>query len=391
MADLLYFDNNATTRPAPEALEAMWPCFTELYGNPSSLHAAGASAAEIVAAARASVARLIGASGPGRIVFTSGGTEADQTAIEGALALAPGRTKVVTTSVEHSAVLEPLAALEKRGVEVVRIAVDGEGALDVGALVAAIDGNTALVSAMLANNETGVIHDLAPVAAACKREGVPLHVDAVQACGKIPVRVDELGADLLSLSAHKLHGPKGVGALYVRRGLALAPLIRGGPQEEERRGGTENVPAIAGFGRAAALAREWLAGDGPARLAALRDRLENGLVERGVVHGWGEVVVHGAGRPRVPNTTNVRFDGLSGEALVTLASDEGLCASTGAACSSSKHKPSHVLIAMGLEPAQASSSLRLSLSRYTTEEEVDRALEVLEGCVARLRRMAGRV
>jgi cysteine desulfurase len=383
--ELLYFDNNATTRPAPEVLEAMWPCFTERYGNPSSLHAAGTAAADVVAAARASVARLIGAGSPGRVVFTSGGTESDQSAIEAALASAPGRRRVVTTSVEHSAVLEPLAALERRGYEIVRAPVDPSGALVLDELLPRIDSTTALVSAMLANNETGVIFDLAPIAEACKKAGALLHVDAVQACGKIPLNVEKLGADFVTVSAHKLHGPKGAGALYVRRGVTFTPLIRGGPQEEERRGGTENVPGVVGFGKAASLAREWLATDGPARLAALRDRLERGLVER-----IGDVVVHGASRPRVPNTTNVRFEGLSGEALVTLASDEGLCASTGAACSSSKHRPSHVLIAMGLEPAQASSSLRLSLSRWTTDAEVDRALEVLEGCVARLRKLAGR-
>lgn len=384
MAPTLYFDNNATTAPAPEVVEALWPYFTERYGNPSSLHRLGSEAAEGLAAARAALARLLGANSPARVVFTSGATESNQMAIRGALALGRERRRAVTTAVEHPAVLEPLAAAEREGLEVVRIGVDSDGRIDQAALEAAVDERTALVSVMAANNETGVIHELAPVAAACRRAGALLHVDAVQACGKLPLRVEELGADLLSVSGHKLHGPKGVGALYVRRGLTLEPLLRGGPQEDERRGGTENVPAIVGFGRAALLARDWLAGPGPAQLATLRDRLERELCAR-----IPDTHVHAGRAPRVPNTTNLRFEGVSGEALVTLCSDEGLCLSTGAACSSSRHRPSHVLLALGLDPAQASGSVRFSLSRYTRPEEVEQALEIVTTAVARLRALAG--
>lgn len=380
----VYLDNNATTAVAPEVLEALLPYFSEHYGNPSSLHQLGGAAAAAVAAARASVARLIGAPSPSRVLFTSGGTEGNQTALRAALALDPARKRVLTTAVEHAAVLEPLAACEREGYAIERVGVDAEGRLDSAALAARIDARCALVSVMWANNETGVVNDLAPISAACRASGVPLHVDAVQGCGKLPLGVDVMGADFATFSGHKLHAPKGVGALYVRRGFALVPLIRGGPQEQERRGGTENVPAIVGFGRAAQLAREWLAGDGPARVAALRDALECAVLAR--IAG---AHVHGARARRLPNTTNLRFDGISGEALITLADGEGLCASTGAACSSSRQRPSHVLMAMGLDAAQASSSVRLSLSRYTTAAETERALEILAGAVARLRALAG--
>jgi cysteine desulfurase len=380
----LYFDNNATTAPAPEVLAAMWPYFAEHFGNASSLHSHGEAAAKGIAAARAALARLVGAGSPSRIVFTSGATESNNTAVHAALARDPARRRVVTTTVEHPAVLEPLAIAERQGFEVVRIGVDGEGRLDPRELCAALDERTALVSAMAVNNETGVVHDLTGVAARAHEVGAWFHVDAVQACGKLPLDLEALGCDLASFSAHKLHGPKGVGALYVRRGVALEPLLRGGPQESEHRGGTENVPGIVGFGRAATLARDWLASDGPRRLAALRDRLERELQER-----LPGTLVHGGGAPRVANTSNLRFPGISGEALVGLASDEGLCVSTGAACSSSRHRPSHVLVAMGLDGPEASSSVRLSLSRMTTEAEVEAALAVLVDTVGRLRALAG--
>jgi cysteine desulfurase len=380
----IYLDNNATTRPAAEVLELMWPCFTERYGNASSLHELGVAAADAIAAARANVARLIGARDPARVVFTSGGTESDQTALRSAWARRGKRRKIVTTAVEHSAVLEPLAQLEREGALGERVGVRPSGRLDESELLDRVDDDTALVAVMWANNETGAIHPVERIAAGCRARGVPLHVDAVQACGKLSMRVDELGADYVALSGHKLHGPKGVGALWVRPGVELVPFVRGGPQERERRGGTENVPAIVGLGRAAQLARAWLASDGPGRLAALRDRLERGLLER--IAGAS---VHAGEVPRVPNTTNLRFEGLSGEALVLLLSGEGICASTGAACASSRHKPSHVLLAMGLGPAEAGSSVRFSLSRYTTEDEILRTLEVVPSAVSRLRALAG--
>jgi len=386
VSNLLYFDNNATTAPAREVLEALWPCFTERFGNPSSLHSAGEEAAQAVAAGRAALARLVGAGSPARLCFTSGATESNVTALRSALRAQPGRRRVLASAVEHPAVLEPLAAARSEGCELVTIGVDGEGRLDLDALHAELDERTALVSVMAVNNETGVVHALAPVAAAARAAGALLHVDAVQAAGKLPFSCEALGADFVAFSAHKLHGPKGVGALYVRRGVELEPLLRGGPQEHERRGGTENVPGIVGFGKAAALAKDWLDRGGPEQLAALRDRLERGL-ER-AVEGMH---VHGRGAPRVCNTANLRFEGISGEALVALCSDEGLCVSTGAACSASRHRPSHVLLAMGLTPAEASSSVRLSLSRYTTEAEVDRAAEILSGAVRRLRALLGAV
>jgi cysteine desulfurase len=377
----IYFDNNATTAPAPEVVDALLPYLRERYGNPSSLHQLGREAQTAVAAARASVARLLGASSPKQIVFTSGGSEGNQTALRAGSRLNPSRKRILTTTVEHAAVLEPLAAFEADGWNVERVGVDAEGRL---AFAERIDADCALVSVMWANNETGVVNELAPIAQACRRYGALLHVDAVQACGKLALKVDDLGADFVTVSAHKLHGAKGVGALYVRRGIALAPLICGGGQEDERRGGTENVPAIVGFGRAAQLARDWLASDGSTRLATMRNELERRLVAR-----IPDTHVHGAAAQRVANTTNLRFEGVSGEAVVNLSADEGLCASTGAACSSSRHRPSHVLMAMGLDSAQASSSVRLSLSRYSTALEVDAAVEILVGAVARLRALAG--
>lgn len=386
MANLLYFDNNATTAPAREVLDAMWPCFVEHYGNPSSLHGAGEDAAQAVAAARAALARLVGAGSPARLCFTSGATESNVTALRSALRSQRERRRVLASAVEHPAVLEPLAAARAEGFEVVTIGVDSDGRLDLAQLRAELDERAALVSVMAVNNETGVVHDLAAVAAEARSAGALLHVDAVQAAGKLAFSCEGLGADFVAFSAHKLHGPKGVGALYVRRGVELEPLLRGGPQEQERRGGTENVPGIVGFGKAATLAREWLESGGPQRLASLRDRLENELLR--TIEGTH---VHGRGAPRVCNTSNLRFDGISGEALVALASDDGLCVSTGAACSASRHRPSHVLLAMGLSPAEASSSVRLSLSRYTTEAEVERALEVLSNAVRRLRALLGAV
>ena len=384
-SDPIYLDNNATTRAAPQVLEAIWPYFAEKYGNPSSLHQLGLDASDALGLARSHVARLIGARSPERIVFTSGGTESDQTALRAALRARPERRRIVTTTVEHSAVLEPLADIERDGVRVDRVRVGAGGELDLDGLLARIDDDCALVSVMWANNETGAIHDVARVAAACRERGVWTHVDGVQACGKIAMQVDDLGLDFVAVSAHKLHGPKGVGALYIGANVEFAPLLYGGPQEQERRAGTENVPAIVGFGRAAQLAHAWLADPGgPRRVAELRDRLERGILER-VPH----CTVHAAGVARVPNTTNLRFDGLSGEALVMMLSGEGICASTGAACASSRHRPSHVLIAMGLDAARASSSVRFSLSRYTTEAEIERTLEVVPAAVASLRAIAG--
>ena len=378
----IYLDCNATTPVAPEVLEAMLPWLGPRCGNPSSLHRRGSEAADAVGAARRSVARLIGARSPREIVFTSGGTESDVAALLSAARgerRRRGARRVVATTVEHPAVLETLALLAREGFEVALAPVDGEGRLDEARFIELLDqAPCAAASALWANNETGVIHDVARLGAACRERGVPFHVDAVQAAGRLALEVAALPIDSLALSGHKLHGPKGVGALYLRRGLPFEPLLVGGGQEGGRRAGTENVPAIVGLGRAAELALAGLPGM-PA-LAALRGRLERGALER-----IENVQVHGAQAPRIANTTSLRFEGLSGEALVALLSELGVCASTGAACATGKQAPSHVLLAMGLDPAGASSSLRLSLGRDSAEADVQAALERLSGAVARLR------
>jgi cysteine desulfurase len=381
----IYLDCNATTPVAPEVLQAMLPWLGPRCGNPSSLHARGAEAADAVGAARRSVARLIGARAPREVVFTSGGTESDVAALRSHAALGReerGAERLVATAVEHPAVLETLAQLEREGFEIALAAVDREGRLDLDGFVALLDSAPcAAATAMWVNNETGIVNDVARLGAACRERGVPFHVDGVQAVGRMPLSVGELPIDTLALSSHKLHGPKGVGALYVRRGVAFRALLFGGSQEGGRRAGTENVPGIAGLGRAAELALEQL--PRAAAVGRLRDRLERGALE-----ALDGVSVNGAAGPRIGNTANLTFEGLSGEALVALLSELGVCASTGAACSSGKQAPSHVLLAMGLTPAQASASLRLSLSRTTTEAEVDAALGLLVEAVGRLRAVA---
>jgi cysteine desulfurase len=377
---ICYFDNNATTRVAPDVLEAMLPWFVESYGNPSSLHSLGERAATALQAGRASIARLIGADSADGIVFTSGGTESNNTAIAGALARYPTRRRIVASAIEHEAVLAPLAALESAGFEVLRIAPDREGRLAQEHFAAAIDERCALVALMWANNETGALHDVAAIGKLCAAHGVPFHVDAVQVGGKLALDVSKLAIDSLSLSAHKLHGPKGIGALYLRDSAGFAPLLRGGGQESERRAGTENIPAIVGFARAADASLRWMQAGGPAQLASLRDSLEARITA-----GLSGSRVHAASVARTCNTSNLGFDGVSGEALVLLLSEEGICASAGSACASSRHAPSHVLLAMGLGERAASSSLRLSLSRETTAAEVDQAVEAVIRAVSTLR------
>jgi len=381
----IYLDCNATTPVAPEVLEAMLPWLGARCGNPSSLHARGTEAADAVGAARRSVARLIGARSPREIVFTSGGTESDVAALRSHAALAReerGALRVVATAVEHPAVLETLGQLEREGFDIALAGVARDGRLDQDGFIALLDGAPcAAAAAMWVNNETGIVNDVATLGAACRARGVAFHVDGVQAVGRMPISVGELPIDTLALSAHKLHGPKGVGALYVRRGIPFRALMFGGSQEGGRRAGTENVPGIAGLGRAAELALAKLSQAG--QVARLRDRLE-----RGVLESVGGVSVNGLQGPRIGNTANLTFEGLSGEALVALLSELGVCASTGAACASGKQAPSHVLLAMGLSPAEASSSLRLSLSRTTTESDIDAALRALVEAVRRLRAVA---
>ncbi len=374
----IYLDYNATTPVDPRVLDAMLPFLRDDYGNPSSLHWFGQRARAAVEEARARVAGLVGAE-PAEIVFTAGGSESDNMALRGVVAKAKEpRTGVVCSAVEHHAVLNVAKAMGDEG-RSVRIARVGEGGVvDLDDLAAQVDDETAVVSIMLANNETGVVQPVAEAARIAHGRGALVHCDAVQGAGKVPIDVRTLGVDLLTLSAHKLYGPKGVGCLYVRRGTPMAPLVRGGAQERNRRAGTENVAGAVGFGAAAALAREGLAAE-PLRIGALRDRLEERLlaIPGSLPNGEG---------PRVPNTTNASFEGVDAEALLIALDLEGVAVSTGAACAAGGLEPSHVLRAMGLPPERVQSSLRVSLGRPTTEADIDHAADVIAAVVERQRR-----
>ena len=374
--DVTYLDNNATTRPDPAVVEAMLPYLGEWYGNPSSVHRFGQLARKGVDEARGLVAGLIGCA-ESEITFTGGGTEAINAAIRGVAAVRAPRKKIVTSAVEHSATRELCREMAKEGFTVVEVPVDRGGALDLARLEAELDDETALVSILWANNETGVIFPVQRVAELCRARRIPFHCDGVQAVGKLPVNAKEMGADLMSIAAHKFHGPKGVGALYVRKGQRFRPLVIGGPQETGRRGGTENVPGIVGMGKAAELAAMHLGEI--ARVAALRDRLEGEILR--IPHS----AVNGDRAHRLPNTTNIGFERLEAEAILLLLSEQGVCASAGAACSSGSLEPSHVLRAMGIDERVAHGAIRFSLSRWTTNAEVDRALAVLPGIIERLR------
>jgi cysteine desulfurase len=375
--DVVYLDNNATTKPAPEVVEAMMPYLIQWYGNPSSVHRFGQRARQGIDEARAQVAALVGCA-DAELLFTGGGTEAVNTAVRSLLATRAPRKRIVTTTVEHSATRELCAQLAKEGAEVVELAVDEGGSLDLDQISAAVTDDTALLTTMWANNETGVLFPVDRIAAICKAKRVPFHCDGTQAVGKIPVDVAALGVDAMSFASHKFHAPKGVGALFVRRGLRLRPLLIGGPQERARRGGTENVPGIVGMGKAADLARVHL-GDMP-RVAAQRDRLE-----REILSAIPDTHVNGRTDARLPNTTNIGFTRLEAEAILLLLSEQGVCASAGAACSSGSLEPSHVLRAMNIDPKIAHGAIRFSLSRYTTDAEIDRALSVLPRVIDRLR------
>jgi len=375
--DRIYLDHNATTPLDPRVLEAMLPVLRDGFGNPSSLHWFGQRARALVDDAREQVAALV-AAGPAEVVFTSSGTEADNTALRGWAGSAGGaRRKVVVSAVEHHAVLRTARALAEDGLPVEVVRVTADGLVDLEDLRAKVDDRTALVAVMLANNETGLIQPLPEVVRIARERGALVHCDAVQAAGKVPVDLKSLDVDLLALSAHKLYGPKGVGALCVRRGTRLTALLRGGAQERNRRAGTENVAGIVGLGRAADLAREALAEEAP-RLAELRDRLESKLLALAGARRNGE-------GPRVPNTTNVSFDGVDAEGLLAALDLRGVAVSTGAACAAGAVEPSHVLRAMGLSMERVQASLRFSLGRWTTPEEVDRAAETVEACLAQQR------
>ena len=375
-----YFDHNATTPPAAEAVEAVVRALRDDFGNPSSVHHFGQRAKAVLDEARSAVAALIGAE-PGELVFTSGGTEADNLALRGAAeALEPsGRRHIITSSIEHEAVLNTVKALARRGWTAAVLPVDATGLVSPAALAAAMTRETAIVSVMHANNEIGTIQPIADLAAIAHEHGALFHTDAVQSAGKIPVAVKALGVDLLSVSAHKFNGPKGAGALWIRRGTRLVPTMTGGKHERNRRGGTENVPGIAGMGAAARVARAKLDAEG-ARLAALRDRLERGILER-----VGGTAVNGAPTPRVPNTTNISFDGVEAESLLIALDLEGFAVSTGSACSSGTLEPSHVLRAMGLPSHRTQNSIRFSLGLGNDAAQVDALLARLPEVVAKLR------
>jgi cysteine desulfurase len=378
----IYFDHNATTPIASEVLAAMLPYLTEEYGNASSIHAYGQNARGAVEQARSSVAALVGARAAD-IMFTSGGTESNNHAILGAVAAAPGKAKhVITSAIEHVAVLDPCRALAKSGIELTILPVDRDGLVNLEDLRAAIRRETVLITLMLANNEIGTIEPIEEIGKIAAEKGIVFHTDAVQASGKIPIDVEKLGVDLLSISAHKFCGPKGVGAMYIRKGSPLGPLMYGGHSERDRRPGTEDVAAIAGMGKAAELALAGMRKDGE-RIRGLRDRLERGLLDR-VPHSW----VNGARAPRVPNTANLTFPFIEGESMVIALDLKGIACSTGAACSSGALEPSHVLMALGLAPEDARATLRLSLGHQTTDAEIDFGLETIPPVIERLRQLS---
>jgi len=378
----VYLDYAATTPTHPEVVKAMLTYFTEAFGNPSSIHSYGQEAKGAIEEARAKVATLIGAQN-GEIIFTSGGTEADNFALKGvAFANEKKGNHIITSSIEHHAVIESCEFLERRGFKVTYIPVDEYGLVDLADIKKAITDKTILISVMHANNEVGTIQPIAEIGRIANEARIYFHTDAVQTVGHIPVDVNELGVDLLSISAHKLCGPRGVGALYIRKGTRLVPFIHGGGQERGHRASTENVPGIVGFGKAVELTREEMGAEA-GRLTCLRDKLIEGLLER-IDH----TRLNGHPVNRLPNNVNVSIDFVEGESMVLNLDLDGICASTGSACSSSSLEASHVLLAMGLSHEQAHGSLRFTLGKWTIEEEINRVLDVLPRIVAKLRAMS---
>jgi cysteine desulfurase len=374
----VYLDNNATTRTAPEVVEAMLPFFSDMYGNPSSMHFFGGQVGRYVKEAREKVAALIGAH-PEEIVFTSCGTESDNAAIMGTLYSYPEKKHIVISRVEHPAVLNVAHQLQARGYRVTELGVNHEGQLDLDELRTVLTDETALVSIMSANNETGVLFPIDEIAAMVREKGIPFHTDAVQSIGKIPMDLRKSPIDMLSLSGHKLHAPKGVGALYIRKGTRFAPFVVGGHQEAGRRGGTENVPFIVGLGRAAEFALYHLREENT-RVKALRDRLEAELLK-----SIPNTMVNGDAQNRLPNTCNLSFEYIEGESILMLLSDEGVCASSGSACTSGSLQPSHVLRAMGVPFTAAHGSIRFSLSIYNNDADIDHVIATMPPIIQRLR------
>ena len=375
----VYLDNNATTPVLPEVFEAMKPFYLEQFGNASSIHHFGQHARAAVEKARTSVAALLNAR-PAEIVFTSGGTEGDNTGIFG---LVQRGDHVITSTIEHSAVLNTCKRLEQIGCEVTFVPVNDQSLVDPEDVRKALRSNTRLISVMMANNETGVVQPVEEIGRIAQEADVFFHTDAVQAAGKIPIDVQKIGCDVLTISGHKIHAPQGTGAIYVKKGTLIQPLIYGGSHERQRRAGTENLPGIVGLGKAAELARTWLQSGGPAEMAGMRDRLQRAVLAEVEAAG-----VNGMNAPRVPNTTNLWFDFIEGEALVIALDLKGLAVSSGAACSSGAIEPSHVLLAMGLPHERARASVRISLGKQTTVEDTDFSMQVIPETVARLREIS---
>ena len=378
MKEVVYLDNNATTRPAPEVVEAMMPYLTERYGNPSSIYSFGGDVKKEVDKARAQVAALLNCS-PEEIIFTSCGTESDNMAVRGRLLASKERSAIVTTKVEHPAILNTCRSLKTHGSRVEEVGVNYDGALDMEQLKGSLLSDVAIASVMWGNNETGVIFPIAKIAEMVKEKGIVMHTDAVQAVGKVPIDLAKVPVDMLSLSGHKLHAPKGIGALFVRKGTKIAPYMTGGHQESNRRGGTENVPYIVGLGKACELAMNEMEGQ-VKKISTMRDRLERELLRL-----CPNTTSNGAKSERLPNTTNISFQYVEGEAILLLMNELGICASSGSACTSGSLDPSHVLKAMDIPFTLLHGSIRFSLSHYNTEEEIDLVIKELPPIIKRLR------
>ncbi|MGA7895869.1 MAG: cysteine desulfurase family protein [Candidatus Sulfotelmatobacter sp.] len=375
----IYLDNNATTPVLPEVLEAMRPYFGEHFGNASSIHHHGQETRAAVERARDSVASLLGC-GSAEIIFTSGGTEGDNLAISG---LTSASDHIITSSIEHHAVLHACRHLEETGCEATYVPVDSRGLVDPDDVRRALRPNTKLISIMLANNETGVLQPVEEIGKIAADADAYFHIDAVQAAAKVPIDVNRISCDALSISGHKMHAPQGIGVLYLRKGTHLQPLFYGGQHERSRRAGTENVPGIVGLGKAAELALQGFERGDDKKMSALRDRLQNGILAQ-----VDEAGINGEGAPRVPNTSNIYFDHIDGESMVISLDLKGLAISTGAACSSGAIEPSHVLTAMGLRADRARASIRFSLGKQNTAEDIDFALALVPEAVARLRELS---
>ena len=374
----IYVDNNATTKVAPEVFAAIQPYFCEEYGNPSSMHSVGGRIGPKLKEARNQVAALLGAR-PDEIIFTSCGTESDNTAVHAALAADPGKRHIVTSRVEHPAIGSLVSSLIKQGYRITEVPVDGDGCLDIGNLEESLTPDTALVSIMWANNETGVIFPVEELAQMCRQRGITFHTDAVQAVGKLPIDLSDSAIDMLSLSGHKLHAPKGVGALYVRKGTKFSPFMIGGHQEKGRRAGTENVPGIIALGKACELAGQNMAEENT-RVRDLRDHLETELIKH-----IPDAKVNGTIKQRTPTTSKISFANIEGESILLMLNEFGICASSGSACTSGSLEPSHVMRAMGVPFTMAHGSIRFSLSIYNTQEDVDEIIKQLPPIVERLR------